>query len=95
MSRNQKWIPAGSVNVDSGMIMIGDPCYVAADDHPDHIIHNWEKFVEWLHKNGSNWKTREMDTGVIVSSGYGDGTYPVEISMKDGRVCQARITFIE
>lgn len=92
---SRRWLRVGSVGVDSGMIMLGDPCYVAADSHPDHPVHDWGRFLDELRRQGGeDWQTAEMEGAVVVSSGYGDGEYPVEVRMEGGRVAAVRVTFI-
>lgn len=85
----------GYVGVDSGQIMITDPCYIG--DYWDNEYH--EKKVE----NGKNDpKNRDMDYSgacaatlspegfgfirdltFVTSSGYGDGTYPVYVQLNE------------
>jgi hypothetical protein len=43
--------------------------------------------------NGDNWGV--YDTGVVSSSGVGDGFYSVEVSEMDGQVHGIKITFID
>lgn len=87
----QKWETIGTVGVDAGLIMIGDPCYVAHDSHPDHPVHHWSDFCNLIEK-GDHWN---IGDGVVVTSGYGDGEYPVQIRRaKDGRIAEVRVRFI-
>lgn len=89
------WVKIGECGVDSGQIMIVDPCYVLVDDDREEkngytyreLLEEWNK-VDWrpLHLN--------VQDGVVVSSGYGDGLYPVYAKYKDGRVSAVKIDFI-
>lgn len=94
---------AGSFGVDSGLAMVGDPCYL-------------DKWKEWDEKEPfDNYKTSagqygylgaygtiaatgygELGLGeaVAFTTGYGDGVYPVYIQLnEDGRVCKVVIDF--
>ena len=81
-----KWTKAGVISVDSGQVTIGDACYFGLSapraDTAD---------VEQLcHKDGRPGKA------IAVTSGYGDGVYPVMIRHdSSGRVAELRVTFIE
>lgn len=94
---------AGRCGVDSGQIMVIDPCYVFQDDFKhssspptggnyDAIcrVSLADLFGEFpLPANGY---TGNM--GVVTSSGYGDGNYPVFVDVnEDGRVVELRIAF--
>ena len=54
---------------------------------------------DWYSKMCDRTLTEEMwgvyDTGVVSSTGFGDGCYRLEISKMDGIVHGVRITFIE
>jgi len=91
----------GSFGVDSGTVMIVDPCYVVdnkrfAFDGEPWI---WPDFVRLnlLDDNGRApaLLAREMHgtQGVVVSTGYGDGLYPVYARIEDQRVMEIRILF--
>lgn len=81
-----KWIYAGKCWVDSGTIILGDPCYLIGNKW---IEQDYEKEVcsEW-----GNFK-QIRDKIVLVSSGYGDGEYPVFVKIKDNRVKEVKIKF--
>jgi hypothetical protein len=40
-----------------------------------------------------NYDAGHAGLGVVVSTGYGDGMYPVVATMKDGRVQKVEIRF--
>jgi len=77
------------VSVDAGIVWIGDPCYILhkkASETPKAIGKNWSEFCEKL--GSENIITFEHDKGheglgVAVSSGYGDGFYPVVADIVD------------
>lgn len=104
---------AGWCGVDAGLILIGDPCYSAYDgDADDHPIHNWSNFCDMLEKHREKTKGdarlfKQLDytrghegLGVVMESGFGDGMYPVYVTVKDmgrwgKRVTKAEIIFDE
>lgn len=94
-----KWEHVGNCNVDAGLIWIGDPCYII----PNSRWKEWGDFcyelfklkdpvnaVQFAHDLGHS------GLGVCVSSGYGDGTYPVYVRKNgEGRIIEAKILFDE
>ena len=80
----------GQVGVDAGLIWIGDPCYVLHTENPPKSIgKDWGDFCDKLHKNADehstsfNFDMGHEGLGVCVSSGYGDGLYPVYAQISD------------
>jgi hypothetical protein len=72
---------AGYCGVDSGQIMVIDPCYAFKDNYTGN-----DSTV-----TGGNY---DANIGVVTSSGYGDGCYPVFVDVnEDGRVVELRIAF--
>jgi hypothetical protein len=98
-----KWTRVGEIGVDAGLCWVGDPCYVlhkeatAPDLGPD-----WMGFCDRLavrERNGAaQWHYRDGaggGLGVSVSTGYGDGSYPVYVRHnEEGRVAEVRVVFI-
>lgn len=84
-----KWEQAGVVGVDAGCILLGDPCYwMKKEDYDKHIcLDGWSDFKQ------VNYDLGHAGKGVIVSSGFGDGCYPVYIKKQHGRVKEMRIKF--
>jgi hypothetical protein len=92
---------AGHIGVDSGQIMIGDPCYL--DGWDNNIGEEWNtegKEGQYSYQGVS--ATTLKDTygqiggglAIAMSSGYGDGQYPVYVQLDgDGRVVLAVIDF--
>ncbi|NCV44855.1 MAG: DUF4241 domain-containing protein [Actinobacteria bacterium] len=92
----------GSFMVDSGQAMIGDPCYL------DEWQAQYEDFNDYPNQKGkysylgaceatitNNHGVLAEGRGVVFSSGYGDGVYPVYAKFNDeGRVAQIVIDFI-
>lgn len=96
------WERVGVVGVDAGLVWLGDPCYVLHGEKPKAIGRDWGDFVKKLDLGLGN-DTMQMNydkghpgLGVVVVSGYGDGTYPVEVRRaKDGTVAEVRVVFLE
>lgn len=99
-------IIVGHVGVDSGQVMITDPCYLKGYDSSEYD----EEKVEAMKKSkvfdysysGACAKTLSKEQageiglgeqGVVSSSGYGDGQYPVYATYQDGRVKSLMIKF--
>lgn len=93
----------GTVFVDAGLIWVGDPCYVMGDDASNRVT-DWDEFCKVLEKSGQFNPKQNCSAplgpgiGLAISSGYGDGEYPVFIeTIKDGsgeRVKSVTIEFI-
>lgn len=97
-SDKQGWYKAGEVGVDAGLIWIGDPCYCITPDTDEQPAETWADFVNLLEakchdvKGYSSWqyKAGHEGLGVCLSSGYGDGVYPVFVKKNtDGRIIAA------
>jgi hypothetical protein len=93
----------GDVAVDSGHLMVVDPCYVLNDTTYDRMC---ERILQ-LHEDGKDADKHggEFDAsgpakGVVFESGLGDGWYTVEAVVGDvpgwgERVKRVTITLIE
>lgn len=86
----------GFVDVDSGTIFIGDPCYTATDD-ASHRIKTWS---EWCEKTrgmfDSHFPVSEIGKpglGLTIGTLHGDGSYPVTGILKNGRIAKVVIDF--
>lgn len=86
------YIYVGECGVDSGQIIVVDPCYVMHGERkgnqselPSDMLtyremvdrKNYDKPAEQLVFSGIG------GTGVLTSSGYGDGVYPVFMKLSD------------
>lgn len=87
MKRDSRQI--GVVAVDSGTVLVGDPCYWLVNEEYDREVckPKFDTSREVKFERGHEGK------GVIVSSGYGDGCYPVIATFKNGKVKELRIKF--
>lgn len=89
---SDKWELVGHVGVDAGLVMVGDPCYTLGDD-ASHRVKSWDEFCDTLPFNGPA-TIHDTGFGIVVSSGYGDGSYPVYVKKnRDGRVVGLKVEF--
>ncbi len=94
-------IHAGSIGVDSGQAMVGDPCYL--DNWDTNKNDSWElegKEGQYSYQGASattiasNYGELGIASAVVFSTGYGDGVYPVYVQInEDGRVAKVVIDF--
>jgi hypothetical protein len=93
----------GEIGIDAGLCWIGDPCYILhADPAPRAIGNDWSQFCDILSTGGHRptWRQFHYDLGhaglgVVVETGYGDGTYPVFAEINgDGRIAKVWVQFI-
>jgi hypothetical protein len=90
-------VKIGHINVDSGTVFVGDPCYTATND-ASHRIETW---AEWCSKAPFDKEQYDVTepagrgVGLSIPTFYGDGTYPVYAEIKDGRVASISIDFDE
>lgn len=100
-THNQERTLVGFCGVDSGQIMLVDPCYVKQFTDGEEFSPTKESHP--FSYNGacgatlSEKQCGELASGMacVVSSGYGDGSYPVYVTYaSDGRIASATIQFI-
>ena len=93
----------GEIGVDAGLCWIGEPCYILHSDAlPKSIAKDWDEFCDILHADKQyptckqfNYDLGHAGLGVVVSTGYGDGVYPVYAEFNDeGRVAKVWVEFI-
>ena len=65
-----KWKLLGEVGVDSGALMISDPCY--AD-----MVSKWLNGEEYSRDHQLNYPKGHAGLGVQAATAYGDGVYKV------------------
>ena len=99
--KQDKWKLVGRFGVDAGIVWIGDPCYIIhTDEMPKTIGKDWGEFCNLLGDDYPTMKsfgfTKDTDgLGVCLSTGYGDGEYPVYARIEQGRIVQIYIDFDE
>jgi len=93
----------GEIGVDAGLCWIGDPCYILHKEQPPKAIgKSWDEFCDILHEDLQyptgkqfNYDLGHPGLGVLVSTGYGDGVYPVYAEFNDeGRIAKVWVEFI-
>lgn len=97
---NNDWIKVGEIRVDAGLCWVGDPCYCVTPDADEHPTQTWNEFcdkLQTIEKRGVaqwNYKSGHRGLGVTVSTGYGDGVYPVFIRRNaNGRISAVKVVF--
>lgn len=91
----------GYVDVDAGLINIGDPCYLSDGNNS---FEDWSKFCDFLGENRSQFdesgfkaiphQLGHVGKSIVVQTAYGDGTYPVSVTRnKEGRILSVTINF--
>lgn len=87
------WVLAGYFGVDAGLVWIGDPCYVLPED-TSPLGRDWGAFCDNLQDaSGKCLDIVEFPEGFAISTGYGDGQYPVYVRKEDDRPMQIYIDF--
>ncbi|MEU9605425.1 hypothetical protein [Streptomyces sp. NPDC048057] len=92
---SDKRVKLGMVDVDSGTVFVGDPCYTITGDAPRHIK-TWPEWCSQLRWNGKNYDVVEpvgSGVGLSIPTMYGDGSYPVYAEIVRGRVARVTIDF--
>ena len=100
--QDEYWKKVGNFAVDAGIVWIGDPCYVFHRDDkntlPDSLGKSWDDFCDKL---GNDYPTKKSfgfnmgheGLGLCLSTGYGDGFYPVYARILNGRIMQIFLDF--
>ncbi|ANT41069.1 hypothetical protein BI024_gp65 [Streptomyces phage Nanodon] len=88
-------VQIGTVDVDSGTIFIGDPCYTATND-ASHRIESWS---EWCKRSPFGEKQYDVTepagsgAGLSIPTLWGDGGYPVYAEIENGRIARVTVDF--
>lgn len=86
------WYHIGDVPVDAGCLTLIDPCYLLSSeptggtnaDPYAEILDNFAQLDEYGYQSVAG-------CGIVFSTGYGDGSYPVFARFEDGRVMEVRV----
>ena len=90
---------AGIIGVDAAQVLIGGACCLIESDRVPADWETWHKLLtDQGYFDGPGYK--QLDMGVVVSSGRGDGEYPVYVKRAEipdwfpgPRVQEVRIIF--
>jgi len=84
----------GHCGVDSGQILLIDPCYVYDDDYIIGLPPTGLPYDECcritLSDDGAG---QTSNSGVVTSTAWGDGNYPVYAEYENGRIVSVTIKF--
>lgn len=95
----------GNVWVDSGQLMLGDPCYLHewaghefASDRPGEYSYAGACTATLSDESagiiGGDSRGRFEGRAAVFTSGYGDGSYPVEATYNgEGRIVSVTVVF--
>lgn len=97
--------PVGYIGVDSALVWIGDPSYILhlkPEDTPKSLGKTWQDFTtalitekhpkQYPISHSFNYDLGHEGLGVCVTSGLGDGKYPVYAKVEDLGYLGIRIT---
>jgi len=88
----------GHIGVDAGLCWIGDPCYVLPDDASERSeVNDWDIFCAGMRGQLSQqfyYAMGHEGLGVCVTTGFGDGMYPVVANIIDDPVLGKRIASV-
>lgn len=98
MVRFSNWQKVGTVGVDSGQIMLVDPCYVkqtfeTAWNAKPGLNYAGACEATLSDKHCGNFGGSSM--AFATSSGYGDGEYDVYVRRLGDRIAEVKIVFID
>lgn len=101
MRYNSDWVHVGDIGVDAGIVMVGDPCYHLHKEGENRYAefgNDWHEFCDILYEPNGLDSNQAAQIGkslaVVVSSGYGDGCYPVYVRRnRDGVVAEVKVVF--
>ena len=112
---NDSWEYIGSIGVDSGQMMLSDPCYVKDFEDSDDVVglmdsikkdsDNSYSYTGACSQSNTSQQAGVLvndigaELGVVCSSGFGDGVYPVYVKRhafgnNDTRVVEMKIEFV-
>ena len=84
----------GSVGVDTGQLIIGDPAYFVHKDSGMSSVLKKAMRGEGRDRGFNYKRTGKPGLGYMTSTGWGDGLYPIYATYRDGRVAKLEIDFM-
>jgi len=100
MSKKSDWKSIGFCYVDSGSMMLADPCYVLSTEGAISGLH-YQELTKIMEEKGwgKDYYVIRDGEGIVVPSGFGDGKYEVFVKTIDTdsfgkRVAEMKIVFI-
>lgn len=107
-AKKETWQTIGTVGVDSGMLMLCDPCYIVGKGKSSpadsmqaplqaEFEKSWDDFCDRLGYTYAqlNYNGGHAGLGVVFHSGLGDGEYAVEAKFVDDKIQEIRIKFFD
>lgn len=98
---NSEWELVGTLGVDSGQMMLCDPCYIRKDfdneygEGGDPMSYSGACNATLSNQGfGFLTNTNSYNLAFACSSGYGDGVYPVYIKRDGDHIAEMKIVFI-
>ncbi len=93
----KEWEQVGFCAVDAGCLLLIDPCYAWQSTEPER--YEAEVCDDWQDTKQLAFPAGHAGMGVLISTGLGDGSYPVEVRYEDvegfgRRVAEVRIRFL-
>ena len=80
---NDSWKKIGQVGIDSGSLLLCDPCYAAEQARLISDAYEQRRKPQY-----------NACLATLTETGFGDGIYDVMARMRKGRVVEIKITFI-
>ncbi len=93
----------GHIGVDSGQMMLCDPCYLEYWEKRKNVdFHNLSEFEgDFSYAGAAQATLSDKSVGIlkdgmaaVCSTGWGDGLYPVYVTYEGNRISEMRIVFI-
>ncbi len=104
------WTQIGQIFVDSGQVMVGDPCYLKDYEAGEFAYDAELDATQFSYAGACSASLSEAGAGMVgayglqhtsaravcTRTGNGDGTYPVSVRYDDqGCIAEMRVVFLE
>jgi len=100
------WVQVGTVGVDAGMLYLGAPCMIGKTPlgRGDSEA-AWQEFLQQIAGPEGYLETTSevigayssgftINAGIVTTTGYGDGEYPVSVQFRDRRIARIKVDFM-